>query len=45
MGVDLVAGGRRVGHNVRTAPESKNVYLRLLIKLYRYEMLIYFKYY
>lgn len=36
MGIDLVAGGRRVGHNVRTAPESKNVYLRLLIKLFSF---------
>ena len=36
MGVDLIAGGRRVGHNVRTAPESNNVYLRLLIKLYSF---------
>ena len=36
MGIDLVAGGRRVGHNVRRAPESKNVYLRLLIKLFSF---------
>jgi len=36
MGIDLVAGGRRVGHNVRKAPESKNVYLRLLTKLYNF---------
>lgn len=36
MGIDLVAGGRRVGHNVRKVPESKNVYLRLLIKLYSF---------
>jgi len=36
MGIDLVAGGRRVGHNVRKAPVSKNVYLRLLIKLYSF---------
>lgn len=36
MGIDLVAGGRRVGHNVRKEPVSKNVYLRLLIKLYSF---------
>ncbi len=36
MGIDLVAGGRRVGHKVRTAPKSKNVYLALLVKLYRF---------
>ncbi|CAM9605493.1 unnamed protein product [Choristocarpus tenellus] len=36
MGIDLVAGGRRVGHKVRTAPKSKNVYLGLLVKLYRF---------
>lgn len=36
MGIDLVAGGRRVGHKVRTAPKSKNVYIALLVKLYRF---------
>lgn len=36
MGIDLVAGGRRVGHKSRTAPVSKNVYLGLLVKLYRF---------
>ena len=35
MGIDLIAGGRRVGHNTRRAPESKNVYLKLLFKLFR----------
>lgn len=36
MGIDLVAGGRRVGHNVRKAPVSQDVYLKLLVKLYRF---------
>ncbi|CAM9808618.1 unnamed protein product [Phaeothamnion confervicola] len=36
MGIDLVAGGRRVGHKQRSAPKSKNVYLGLLVKLYRF---------
>lgn len=36
MGIDLVAGGRRVGHKVRSAPVSKNVYLGLLVKLFRF---------
>lgn len=36
MGIDLVAGGRRVGHKVRTAPKSDNVYLGLLVKLFRF---------
>lgn len=36
MGIDLVAGGRRVGHKVRSAPVSNNVYLGLLVKLYRF---------
>ena len=35
MGVDLVAGGR-IKKNVREAPKSENVYLRLLVKLYRF---------
>ena len=34
MGIDLVAGGRRIGHNVRKAPVTKNVYIKLLEKLY-----------
>eukprot|EP01041_Mallomonas_annulata_P002640 gene2640-5179_t len=36
MGIDLISGGRRIGHNVRTEPVSQNVYLRLLVKLYRF---------
>jgi large subunit ribosomal protein L18e len=36
MGIDLKAGGRRVGHNVRKAPKSNNVYLKLLEKLYSF---------
>lgn len=36
MGIDLVAGGRRVGHSARTAPKSDNVYLKLLVKLYAF---------
>mmetsp|Transcript_12126 Transcript_12126/g.41022 ORF Transcript_12126/g.41022 Transcript_12126/m.41022 type:complete len:191 (-) Transcript_12126:167-739(-) len=36
MGIDLVAGGRRVGHKVRTAPAGDDVYLKLLVKLYRF---------
>ena len=36
MGIDLKAGGRRVGHNVRTSPVSDNVYLRMLNKLYTF---------
>lgn len=36
MGIDLKSGGRRKGHNVRTAPVTKNVYVKLLEKLYRY---------
>lgn len=36
MGIDLVAGGRRVGHKARTAPKSDNVYLKLLVKLYAF---------
>jgi len=34
MGIDLKAGGRRTGHNTRTAPVSKNVYVKLLEKLF-----------
>ena len=36
MGIDLVAGGRRVGHKARTDTRSANVYLKLLVKLYRF---------
>mmetsp|Transcript_6510 Transcript_6510/g.9807 ORF Transcript_6510/g.9807 Transcript_6510/m.9807 type:complete len:193 (-) Transcript_6510:117-695(-) len=36
MGIDLIAGGRRVGHNVRKAPVSQDVYLKLLVKLYSF---------
>lgn len=36
MGIDLVSGGRRVGHHARTAPKSDNVYLKLLVKLYTF---------
>lgn len=35
MGIDLIAGGRLKNKN-RDAPESQNVYLRLLVKLYRF---------
>jgi large subunit ribosomal protein L18e len=36
MGIDLKAGGRRVGGHQRTEPKSNNVYVRLLVKLYRF---------
>uniref|UniRef100_A0A7S3NFY8 Large ribosomal subunit protein uL15/eL18 domain-containing protein n=1 Tax=Aureoumbra lagunensis TaxID=44058 RepID=A0A7S3NFY8_9STRA len=36
MGIDLKAGGRRVGHKARSEPLSDNVYLKLLVKLYRF---------
>eukprot|EP00598_Pedospumella_elongata_P002131 CAMPEP_0184966494 /NCGR_PEP_ID=MMETSP1098-20130426/132_1 /TAXON_ID=89044 /ORGANISM="Spumella elongata, Strain CCAP 955/1" /LENGTH=192 /DNA_ID=CAMNT_0027487771 /DNA_START=49 /DNA_END=627 /DNA_ORIENTATION=- len=36
MGIDLKAGGRRTGHNSRTAPVSKNVYVKLLEKLFAF---------
>lgn len=36
MGIDLKSGGRRKGHNVRKAPVSKNVYIKLLEKLYSF---------
>ncbi|KAA0147587.1 hypothetical protein FNF27_06254 [Cafeteria roenbergensis] len=36
MGIDLVAGGRVVGHKHRTAPKSENAYLGLLVKLYEF---------
>jgi large subunit ribosomal protein L18e len=35
MGIDLIGGGR-VKNTSRTAPESNNPYLRLLVKLYRF---------
>jgi len=36
MGIDLNAGGRRTGHKSRKAPKGNNVYLNLLVKLYRF---------
>jgi large subunit ribosomal protein L18e len=36
MGIDLVAGGREIGHKHRTAPKSDNPYIKLLVKLYRF---------
>jgi len=36
MGIDLKSGGRRKGHNTRSAPVSKNVYIKLLEKLYSF---------
>jgi len=36
MGIDLKAGGRLVGHKKRTKPTSENVYLALLVKVYRF---------
>lgn len=36
MGIDLKAGGRRVGGHQRKEPKSNNIYLRLLVKLYRF---------
>eukprot|EP01034_Spumella_vulgaris_P021722 gene21723-27775_t len=36
MGIDLKSGGRRKGHNVRKAPVTKNVYVKLLEKLYSF---------
>lgn len=36
MGIDIKSGGRRKGHNVRTAPVTKNVYVKLLEKLYSF---------
>eukprot|EP00959_Pyramimonas_sp_CCMP1952_P056620 1182531-Pyramimonas_sp.AAC.1 len=35
MGIDLVAGGRNKKVN-REAPKSDNLYLKLLVKLYRF---------
>mmetsp|Transcript_45071 Transcript_45071/g.141167 ORF Transcript_45071/g.141167 Transcript_45071/m.141167 type:complete len:194 (-) Transcript_45071:158-739(-) len=34
MGIDLVAGGRRVGHKARSAPKGDNLYQKLLCQLY-----------
>ncbi|KAJ1462855.1 ribosomal protein L18e/L15P [Pelagophyceae sp. CCMP2097] len=36
MGIDLIAGGRRIGHKARVDTKSDNVYLKLLVKLYRF---------
>eukprot|EP01039_Chlorochromonas_danica_P006442 gene6442-7105_t len=36
MGIDLKAGGRRIGHNVRRAAVSNNPYVKLLDKLYSF---------
>ena len=36
MGIDLKAGGRRVGRKARKTCKSENPYLKLLIKLYRF---------
>ncbi|KAF1332339.1 60s ribosomal protein l18-2, partial [Globisporangium splendens] len=36
MGIDLIAGGKVVGKKNRTAPKSENVYLNLLVRLYRF---------
>jgi len=37
MGIDIKAGGRKATHKSgRSAPKSENLYLRLLVKLYRF---------
>lgn len=36
QGIDLVAGGKVVGKKNRTNPKSDNVYLNLLVRLYRF---------
>lgn len=36
MGIDLIAGGRSVGHKHRKTAKSENVYIRLLCKLYEF---------
>merc|ERR1712086_317415 len=37
MGIDIIAGGRKATKKSgRTAPVSENLYLRLLVKLYRF---------
>ncbi|KAK8790497.1 hypothetical protein WA171_002020 [Blastocystis sp. BT1] len=35
-GIDLIAGGRKCGHKSREAPKSDNIYIALLVKLYRF---------
>jgi large subunit ribosomal protein L18e len=35
MGIDLIGGGRKKNNN-RTEPQTQNVYIRLLVKLYRF---------
>ncbi|RHY32099.1 hypothetical protein DYB32_002870 [Aphanomyces invadans] len=35
-GKDIVAGGKSTGRKSRTAPKSENVYLNLLVRLYRF---------
>eukprot|EP01023_Acetabularia_acetabulum_P063574 TRINITY_DN799_c0_g1_i1.p2 TRINITY_DN799_c0_g1~~TRINITY_DN799_c0_g1_i1.p2 ORF type:complete len:188 (-),score=17.00 TRINITY_DN799_c0_g1_i1:220-783(-) len=35
MGIDLIAGGRNT-KTKRTAPKSENIYLKLIVKLYRF---------
>jgi len=35
MGIDLIGGGRKKNNN-RTEPQTQNVYVRLLVKLYRF---------
>jgi len=35
MGIDLIAGGRVKNHS-RKAPQTDNVYIKLLVKLYRF---------
>jgi len=34
--IDIVAGGRYIHHKNRAAPKSRNLYLALLVKLYRF---------
>lgn len=36
MGIDLKAGGRKTKGKQRTEPKSNNLYIRLLVKLYRF---------
>merc|ERR1711970_1337677 len=36
MGIDIKAGGRATKCAKRTAPKTENVYIRLLVKLYRF---------
>jgi hypothetical protein len=35
QGIDLIAGGRNK-KTARTAPKSENIYIKLLVKLYRF---------